>query len=151
MFLVAATLRPETMYGQTNCWLHPDINYIAFRVKSGKVFVSTRRAALNMAYQDFTAEFGKIEVLLKLKGEVILYRHVSECFVSVVWPSQLSCLSCTASNTQGKMSMNTDFHEVKGVRICTVRTPYSRCKSPRKSVVVPWLSVQTYTACVRCP
>ena len=22
---MAATLRPETMYGQTNCWLHPDI------------------------------------------------------------------------------------------------------------------------------
>ena len=25
VFLVAATLRPETMYGQTNCWVHPDI------------------------------------------------------------------------------------------------------------------------------
>lgn len=76
VFLVAATLRPETMYGQTNCWLHPDINYIAFRVKSGEVFVSTRRAALNMAYQDFTAEFGKIDILLNLKGEVICIQHV---------------------------------------------------------------------------
>ncbi len=27
IFLVAATLRPETMYGQTNCFLHPDIKY----------------------------------------------------------------------------------------------------------------------------
>ena len=25
VYLVAATLRPETMYGQTNCFLHPDI------------------------------------------------------------------------------------------------------------------------------
>lgn len=25
VYLVAATLRPETMYGQTNCYLHPDI------------------------------------------------------------------------------------------------------------------------------
>ena len=33
VFLVAATLRPETMYGQTNCWLHPDITYIAFEVR----------------------------------------------------------------------------------------------------------------------
>ena len=70
VFLVAATLRPETMYGQTNCWLHPDIDYIAFRVKSGEIFVSTKRAALNMAYQDFTAEFGKIDTVLNLKGEV---------------------------------------------------------------------------------
>jgi len=23
IFLVAATLRPETMYGQTNCWVRP--------------------------------------------------------------------------------------------------------------------------------
>ena len=59
------------MYGQTNCWLHPDIDYIAFRVKTGEVFVSTERAALNMAYQDFTAEFGKMDVLLRMKGKVI--------------------------------------------------------------------------------
>ncbi len=32
VYLVAATLRPETMYGQTNCWLGPDITYIAFEV-----------------------------------------------------------------------------------------------------------------------
>ena len=32
VFLVAATLRPETMYGQTNCWLHPDITYLAVEV-----------------------------------------------------------------------------------------------------------------------
>ena len=25
VFLMAATLRPETMYGQTNCWVQPDI------------------------------------------------------------------------------------------------------------------------------
>ena len=25
IFLVAATLRPETMYGQTNCWVRPDM------------------------------------------------------------------------------------------------------------------------------
>lgn len=25
MFLIAATLRPETMYGQTNCWVQPEL------------------------------------------------------------------------------------------------------------------------------
>ena len=82
VFLVAATLRPETMYGQTNCWLHPDINYIAFRVKTGEVFISTTRAALNMAYQDFTSEFGKTQVLLRLKGEVYRAR------ISGLWIEQ---------------------------------------------------------------
>lgn len=71
VFLVAATLRPETMYGQTNCWAHPDINYIAYNLKSGEVFISTERAARNMAYQGFFEEEGKIQVLLKLTGQVI--------------------------------------------------------------------------------
>ena len=42
--------------------------------------------------------------------------------------------------SQGKWSMN-DFHRVKSVRICTVCTPYARCKSLRKSVVIPCKSV----------
>ncbi|KAK2588219.1 hypothetical protein KPH14_004254 [Odynerus spinipes] len=72
VYLVAATLRPETMYGQTNCWLHPDINYIAYSLKNGEVFISTERAARNMAYQGFFKEEGKIEILLKLTGQDIL-------------------------------------------------------------------------------
>ncbi|MHB8585547.1 MAG: leucine--tRNA ligase [Thermoplasmatota archaeon] len=31
-FLVAATLRPETMYGQTNVWVHPDLDYVEVAV-----------------------------------------------------------------------------------------------------------------------
>uniref|UniRef100_A0AAF5PN76 leucine--tRNA ligase n=1 Tax=Wuchereria bancrofti TaxID=6293 RepID=A0AAF5PN76_WUCBA len=62
VFLVAATLRPETMYGQTNCFIHPDIEYCAFYAgqKGNEVFVATKRAARNMSYQEMTAENGKI-------------------------------------------------------------------------------------------
>lgn len=72
IFLVAATLRPETMFGQTNCWVHPDLPYIAFSTTSGDVFVSTRRAANNMAYQDMTPDYGKVDVLVELKGQDIM-------------------------------------------------------------------------------
>ncbi|XP_047345994.1 leucine--tRNA ligase, cytoplasmic isoform X1 [Vespa velutina] len=72
VYLVAATLRPETMYGQTNCWAHPDMNYIAYNLKSGEVFISTERAARNMSYQGFFEEEGKIQILLKLTGQDIL-------------------------------------------------------------------------------
>lgn len=65
---MAATLRPETMYGQTNCWIHPDIEYIAWEHKNGEVMVTTRRAARNMSYQEFTAEVGKVSVLATIKG-----------------------------------------------------------------------------------
>ncbi|OAD52391.1 Leucine--tRNA ligase, cytoplasmic, partial [Eufriesea mexicana] len=72
VYLVAATLRPETMYGQTNCWIHPDINYIAYTLSNGDVYISTERAARNMAYQGFFKDEGKILIELKLTGQDIL-------------------------------------------------------------------------------
>ncbi len=75
VFLVAATLRPETMYGQTNCWVRPDLKYVAYNVvKDGKkeVFVSTRRAARNMSYQEFTAKNGEVNVVCTLTGQDIM-------------------------------------------------------------------------------
>jgi leucyl-tRNA synthetase len=72
IYLVAATLRPETMYGQTNCWLRPDMDYIVFETKSNEIFVCTYRAALNMSFQKMTADVGKVVVLATIKGEVSL-------------------------------------------------------------------------------
>lgn len=71
-FLVAATLRPETMYGQTNCWLHPDLEYIAFLHKDGEVFVSCERAARNMAYQGLTTTPDRVEVLGRFRGKDLM-------------------------------------------------------------------------------
>ena len=70
IFLVAATLRPETMYGQTNCWLRPDMEYIAFQTSTNDVFICTYQAALNMSYQAMTPVEGKVDVLAKFNGEV---------------------------------------------------------------------------------
>lgn len=73
IFLVAATLRPETMYGQTNCWLHPDIKYIAFKsAKSNEIWICTNRAARNFSYQGFTSVEGKIDVLAEILGSELL-------------------------------------------------------------------------------
>ena len=46
------------------------MDYIALRVAGGEVFVCTRHAATNLAYQGFTEKFGVIETLLTLKGQV---------------------------------------------------------------------------------
>ncbi|XP_046391331.1 leucine--tRNA ligase, cytoplasmic [Ischnura elegans] len=72
VFLVAATLRPETMYGQTNCWVRPDSRYIAFETVNGEVFVCMSRAARNMSYQGFTSEEGKVNVIMELMGQDII-------------------------------------------------------------------------------
>ncbi len=34
VYLMAATLRPETMYGQVNCWVLPDGQYAAFAARA---------------------------------------------------------------------------------------------------------------------
>uniref|UniRef100_A0A8C7SGT7 Uncharacterized protein n=1 Tax=Oncorhynchus mykiss TaxID=8022 RepID=A0A8C7SGT7_ONCMY len=60
IFLVVATLRPESMFGQTNCWVHPDINYLAFETASEDMFINTRRSTRNMFYQGFTKKNGKV-------------------------------------------------------------------------------------------
>ncbi|XP_011499345.1 PREDICTED: leucine--tRNA ligase, cytoplasmic [Ceratosolen solmsi marchali] len=72
VFLVAATLRPETVYGQTNCWIHPDINYIAFSTANEEIFICTKRAAQNMSWQGFTKCEGSINILINLIGSDIL-------------------------------------------------------------------------------
>ncbi|XP_045459482.1 leucine--tRNA ligase, cytoplasmic [Melitaea cinxia] len=69
---VAATLRPETMYGQTNCWVHPDIKYIAFETVNDGIFICTKRAARNMSYQDFTEKDGEFNVLENFIGQDLL-------------------------------------------------------------------------------
>eukprot|EP00123_Amoebidium_parasiticum_P011673 comp20847_c0_seq1/m.27562 comp20847_c0_seq1/g.27562 ORF comp20847_c0_seq1/g.27562 comp20847_c0_seq1/m.27562 type:complete len:1047 (-) comp20847_c0_seq1:394-3534(-) len=72
VFLVAGTLRPETMYGQTNCWVGPDLDYGAYQVNDTEVFICTEHAARNMAFQGFSPEFGKVVKLLDLKGQDIM-------------------------------------------------------------------------------
>ncbi|ETN58342.1 leucyl-tRNA synthetase [Anopheles darlingi] len=77
VYLVCGTLRPETMYGQTNCWVHPDHHYIAFETMKGEVWVCSRRAARNMSYQGFTAKEGELKELAELIGQDILGLQLS--------------------------------------------------------------------------
>jgi leucyl-tRNA synthetase len=71
-FLAAATLRAETMYGQTNFWVLPDGDYGAYQMTDGEVFVLSARAARNLAFQDKTPQFGQAQCLLELKGSELL-------------------------------------------------------------------------------
>ena len=68
VYLVAATLRPETMMGQTNCWVGPELSYGAFEINDNDVFICTERAALNLAYQGYSKHEGVLNRLAELKG-----------------------------------------------------------------------------------
>mmetsp|Transcript_13147 Transcript_13147/g.15928 ORF Transcript_13147/g.15928 Transcript_13147/m.15928 type:complete len:1141 (-) Transcript_13147:440-3862(-) len=69
VYLCAATLRAETMYGQTNFWVLPDGDYGAYEMANGDVYVVTPRAARNLSFQEHCKEYGKLNCLVDgLKG-----------------------------------------------------------------------------------
>lgn len=49
--LPCATLRPETMYGQTNAWVSPTGDYGAYRVSETEIYITSARSANNLAWQ----------------------------------------------------------------------------------------------------
>eukprot|EP01084_Bolivina_argentea_P268012 455115_1 len=59
IFMVAATLRPETMYGQTNCFVLPRGEYLAIEMKNdNEIFICSEHSARNMSWQDMTTKLG---------------------------------------------------------------------------------------------
>ncbi|KAK4691132.1 hypothetical protein P7C71_g5805, partial [Lecanoromycetidae sp. Uapishka_2] len=75
VYFVPATLRPETMYGQTCCFVGPKISYGVFKVSKNEYFVVTKRAAWNMAFQgrsfklkDFLRDASELPAELELMG-----------------------------------------------------------------------------------
>ncbi|KAF9784634.1 hypothetical protein BJ322DRAFT_1204776 [Thelephora terrestris] len=81
VFLVAATLRPETMYGQTNCFVGPSLQYGIFPSKNpDEAYLCTYRAARNMAFQGTSATQHQVEQLFELEGSQIIGTQVKAPF-----------------------------------------------------------------------
>ncbi|KAF8346598.1 leucine-tRNA ligase [Amanita rubescens] len=72
VYLVAATLRPETMYGQTNCFVGPSITYGVFSANDQEAYLCTRRAARNMAFQGAITPRAEPNLLFEIEGEDII-------------------------------------------------------------------------------
>lgn len=61
LFLIAATMRPETMYGQVCCYVSPHVKYGIFDVNADEVWVCTDRSARNMAFQNMFPSLGEVD------------------------------------------------------------------------------------------
>ena len=72
IYLVPATLRPETMYGQVNLFVSPLINYGLYQVSENDFFLVTDRAARNMAFQGIFPKWGTSTKVIALKGSEII-------------------------------------------------------------------------------
>ena len=76
VFLVAGTLRPETMYGQTNCFILPEGDYGVFEMKNDDLFIITERAARGFAHQEMTKVEFEYPSLANLKGQELIGKKV---------------------------------------------------------------------------
>jgi len=72
LFLAPATLRPETMYGQTNCFVLPEGDYGCFETIDDEVLIISHRSARGLSYQGILKVWGKSPSLLDLKGTDLL-------------------------------------------------------------------------------
>ncbi len=70
VFLVAATLRPETIFGATNLWIHPDAAYEEISIDDEKWIIS-KEATMKLMEQNH-----EIKVIRELKGNELLNKNV---------------------------------------------------------------------------
>lgn len=64
-FLLAATLRPETVYGVTNVWVNADADYVKAKI-DGEQYIVSKEAAEKFKLQDH-----KVEVIEEIKGKAL--------------------------------------------------------------------------------
>ena len=70
-YFIAATLRPETMYGQTCCFVSPTIEYGIFDA-GDCYYIVTQRAFKNMSYQKLTPERGFYKPIVSVPGRAFI-------------------------------------------------------------------------------
>ena len=76
VFMVAGTLRPETMYGQTNCFILPEGDYGVFEMKNDDLFIMSERAARGFAHQEMTKVDFEYPSLANIKGQELIGKKV---------------------------------------------------------------------------
>jgi len=90
VYLVAATLRPETMYGQTNCYVLPEGKYGIYEMANGELWVCSAKSARNMSFQNLTSEWAKVQQVAEVQGTKLIGLKVTAPLASYefvyVWP-----------------------------------------------------------------
>ncbi|MBI5391777.1 leucine--tRNA ligase [Candidatus Woesearchaeota archaeon] len=65
-FIVAATLRPETVFGQTNLWIHPGVEYVRAKINA-ETWIISRECAEKLKEQERS-----VEILGTLQGKDLI-------------------------------------------------------------------------------
>ncbi len=69
MYLVTATFRPETIYGATNVWLNPDVEYVKAKVED-EYWLISKKSYNNLSNQK------KVEIIEDIEAKPLIGRMV---------------------------------------------------------------------------
>ncbi len=69
-YIVAASLRPETVFGQTNMWIDPNIDYVKAKINDKEVWIMSKECANKLALQERT-----VEIVGKIKGRDMIGKY----------------------------------------------------------------------------
>jgi len=72
VYFVPATLRPETMYGQTCCFVGPKITYGIYKAGPNEYYFISERAARNMSFQSIFPAWGEFPKVADVQGSDVV-------------------------------------------------------------------------------
>lgn len=70
VYIIAATLRPETVFGQTNLWIDPNVEYAIIKVGE-EVWIGSKPFARKLSFQK-----ENVEPVDTIKGSELIGKHV---------------------------------------------------------------------------
>ena len=152
-FLVAATLRPETIFGQTNLWVNPEIKCLRVEVE-GESWIMSREAAEKLQYQkedvllkedvDIKRFIGKKVKAPGLEREIIILpatfvnAHVGSGIVTSVpsdAPYDYVALKTLQENPQLCKAYNLNPQEIKNINLIPIIKTKGYGSFPAKEMV----------------
>lgn len=68
-YIMAASLRPETVYGQTNMWVDPDLEYVKASI-NGETWIVSKPCAEKLSHQNKS-----VKIIDTVKGEELIGKY----------------------------------------------------------------------------
>ncbi len=80
VYLVAATFRPETIFGTTNIWLNPDVEYVIAKIDEEMWLIS------KVAAKKLSEQLRKVEVIKLVRGGEYIGKFVAVPIINRIVP-----------------------------------------------------------------
>jgi len=85
-YIVAATLRPETIFGETNIWIDPNTTYVKIKVNN-EIWIGTKEFAEKLKYQK-----EGIEIIGEISGKEMIGKYCIAPLINkkiIILPSKI--------------------------------------------------------------